>query len=124
MASWLSRATFRFTASPATWSLGLKVRPRRPKIPGGIPVGSVGGHQDQPKGLRLDLERRARNRWHPRWRRGDHHARRAVREGLNYPRRLAHIKAACFLAEEKGTQCHSAQLDRSVKRSPPSRAPV
>ena len=43
---------------------------------GNTRMGAFGDHQDQPQGLRLDLERRARNRRHSGRRRSDHHARR------------------------------------------------
>jgi len=51
------------------------------------PSCGIRDHKDQPQKLRFDLERGARDRWHPGWRRGDHHARRGIPESLNYPPR-------------------------------------
>ncbi len=49
------------------------------------PSWGISDHKDQPQRLRPDLERGARKRRHSGRRRGHHHARRAVRKGLNFP---------------------------------------
>src|SRR5208337_2353454 len=46
------------------------------------PYRTFRNHEDQPQRLRPDLECRAGDWWHPGWRRGYHHARCPVCEGL------------------------------------------
>src|SRR5215472_19304201 len=70
-------------ASLATWSTVEGPTPPASDPWGNTRLGTVGGCQDQPEGFWPDLEYGARNRRLPGGRRGDHHPRRTVREGLN-----------------------------------------
>ena len=108
MANWRSKGDLTIRGRHPQGVFHVEGPTRRQGSLGQYPRRAVGHHQDQPQGLRPDLERGAGNRRNPGRRRSHYHSRCAVRESLILLYRQATSQAACA-GDRKGRLCHSVQ---------------
>ena len=69
----------------------------------------LGDHQDQPQGLRPDLECGAGDRRHSGGRGSDDHARCAVCESLKFRRSVSRARRKSLLRQRREELCHSVR---------------